>query len=190
MEPSTDATALLERLRQGHASAASDLLPLVYDELRALAGAYFRRQVGDLTLQPTALVHEAYAKISGWTDRWESRAQFLAVAAKAMRQVLADHARSRRAAKRGGDRARVTLSGLATPPTEPAPVDLIALDEALAKLSDLSPRQGQIVELRFLAGLDEAEIAHVLGVTSRTVQREWRVARAFLRAELSSEAET
>jgi RNA polymerase sigma-70 factor (ECF subfamily) len=190
MEPSATATAILARVRQGDASAAAELLPFVYDELRALASGFFRRQNPNHTLQPTALVHEAFAKLAGWSDEWESRAQFLAVAAKAMRQVLADHARSKRAAKRGGGRGRVTLSGLATPPVEPTPIDLIALDEALAELSALSPRQGQIVEMRFLAGLDEREIAHVLGVTTRTVQREWRIAKAFLRAALSVEVET
>jgi RNA polymerase sigma factor (TIGR02999 family) len=190
MDASTEVAGILSRMRRGEASAASELLPHVYEELRALAGSYFRNQSPDHTLQPTALVNEAFAKLAHWDGEWESRAQFLAVAAKAMRQILADHARRKEAAKRGGGQARVTLSGLTTPWPQEQQIDLIALDEALAKLARLSPRQGQIVTMRFLAGLDEREVAHVLNVTTRTVQRDWRMAKAFLRAELSDEIES
>jgi len=186
LDTSSEVTEILARVQRGEASAVSELLPHVYEQLRALAGGYFSQQAPDHTLQPTALVNEAFARLARWDGQWESRAQFLAVAAKAMRQCLADHARRKKSAKRGGGRARVTLSGLATPWAREQQIDLIALDEALAKLTDLSPRQAQIVELRFLAGLDEREVAHVLGVTPRTVQREWRMAKAFLRSELST----
>jgi RNA polymerase sigma-70 factor, ECF subfamily len=178
-------TELLARVAGGDESGAATLVPVVYRELRALAGHYFRQQRPDQTLQPTALVHEAFLKLVGSAGSgWESRAHFFAVAARAMRQILTDHARRRSAARRGGGSDRVTLSGLATPAGGDSPIGLLALDEALNRLAELSPRQARIVEMRFLAGLDEKEVAHVLAVTTRTVQREWRVARAFLRAEL------
>jgi RNA polymerase sigma factor (TIGR02999 family) len=165
---------------------------MVYDELRALAGSYFERQSPEHTLQPTALVHEAFVKlVQPAGGEWESRSHFFAVAAKAMRQILADHARRKKAAKRGGGRQhRVTLSGLLTPPTIEQQIDLIALDAALETLARLSPRQSQIVEMRFLAGLDEREVAHVLNVTTRTIQREWRMAKAFLWRELSGDSQS
>jgi RNA polymerase sigma factor (TIGR02999 family) len=181
-----DVTAVLARVRRGEEAAASDLLPMIYDELRALAGGYLKRQIPEHTLQPTALVHEAFLKLARpAAGDWESRAHFFAVAAKAMRQILADHARRKKAAKRAAGGQRVTLSGLLTPPTIEQQIDLIALDEALEKLTGLSPRQSRIVELRFLAGLSENEVVHVLGLTRGVVQREWRTARAFLRCELS-----
>ena len=187
---SGEITEVLTRVGRGEKSAAAALLPLVYDELRALAGSYFRRQRPEHTLQPTALVHEAFVKLAGHTNAgWQSRAHFFAVAAKAMRQILADHARRKKAAKRSGGRQnRVTLSGLLTPTTDESQVDLIALDEAMANLAKLSSRQGRIVEMRFLAGLCEDEVAHVLGVTPRTVQRDWRMAKAFLRCELDGDS--
>lgn len=189
--PPGDITKALDKTGRGDEAAAAALLPLVYEQLRTLAGSYFRRPGPDQTLQPTALVHEAFMKLAGPTDgNWQSRAHFFAVAARAMRQILADHARRRKATKRGVGQQRVTLSGLVTPPAVETQIDLIALDEALAKLTELSPRQGRIVELRFLAGLCEDEVAHLLGVTSRTVQRDWRMARAFLRCELSGQSLT
>jgi len=185
-----DITNILARVGRGDEEAVAVLLPMVYAELRALAGSYFKRQTPGHTLQPTALVHEAYVKLARpTTGAWESRAHFFDVAAKAMRHVLADHARRKKAAKRGGDGLhRVTLSELKTPATAEAQFDLIALDEAMSKLAELSSRQARIVELRFLAGLDESEVAHVLGVTRRTVQRDWRMAKAFLRRELCGES--
>lgn len=183
-------TRLLEAACDGRASAADQLLPLVYDELRALAGSFFRGQRHDHTLQPTALVHEAYAKMvkpgAGLSsqEQWTSRAHFFAVAAKAMRQVLANHARDRRAAKRGGQWKRVTLSGQATPTTR-ADIDLLTLDDALERLAALDPRQARIVELRFFAEMTVEEIAHVMDVSVSTVEREWRMARAWLSARLS-----
>ena len=183
---SGEVTGLLARIRCGEDAAAATLLPVVYDELRTLAGSYFKRRDPKNTLQPTALVHEAFLKLVQHAgDEWESRAHFFSVAAKAMRQILADHARRKKAAKRGGGWHRVTLSGLLTPPTVEQQIDLIALDEALTKLAELSLLQSQIVEMHFLAGLSENEVGQVLGLTRAVVQREWRAARAFLRCELS-----
>ena len=181
-------TSLLEAAQAGRASAIDQLLPLVYDELRALAGSMFRGQRHH-TLQPTALVHEAYAKMvrsggdSSSQAQWTGRAHFFAVAAKAMRQVLSNHARDRRAAKRGGEWQRVTLSEHVTPNAS-RDFDLLALDEALEALGALDERQGRIVELRFFADMTVDEIAHVLGVSASTVEREWRMARAWLSARL------
>lgn len=177
---------MLARAAAGDDLASEALLPLLYDELRALARGFFRSRTPAHKLQPTALVHEAFLKLTRGRDTdWESRAHFLAVAAKAMRQILANHAEARRAAKRGGGRARVTLSGLATPPAAEAQIDLIDLDDALAKLAELSPQQARIVSMRFFAGAEEADIALTLGVSERTVRRQWRMARAFLGNELS-----
>ncbi len=181
-------TEILQRVRRGEHSAAAALLPVVYDELRRLAGSYFQSQNADHTLEPTALVHEAYAKLAGAADdEWANRAHFFGVAAKAMRQVLTDHARRKKAAKRGGGYDRVTLSGLITPPDGVSQIDLIALDEALEKLSARYPQQARVVELRFLAGLPLEEAARVLGVSASTVERKWLMARAWLRRELSGE---
>ena len=188
-------TQLLTEVGKGHASAADQLLPLVYDELRALASSYFRRQRPDHTLQPTALVHEAYAKLvgSGGEDAvgsaWTSRAHFFAVAAKAMRQILANHARDRRAAKRSGEWNRVTLSDAVTP-TADREFDLVSLDEALAQLSELDERQARVVELRFFAEMNMKEIAHVMEVSVSTVEREWRMARAWLSGRLRGSGES
>jgi RNA polymerase sigma-70 factor (ECF subfamily) len=184
-----EVTEALARVCRGEEAAAADLLPVVYQELRALAGSCVKRGGPEDTLQPTALVHEVFLKLARpVADDWDSRAHFFAVAAKAMRQILVDHARRKKAAKRGGGWHRVTLSGLLTPPTLEQQIDLIALDEALTKLATLSRRQYQVVELRFLAGLSENDVARVLGLTRHVVQREWRAARAFLRCELSGDA--
>ncbi|MEN8149936.1 MAG: ECF-type sigma factor [Planctomycetota bacterium] len=181
-------TEILARVTAGDDRATEILLPLLYDELRSLARAFFRRPGKDHTLQPTALVHEAFLKLTrGKQIDWESRAHFFAVAAKAMRQILANHAESKRAQKRGGDRNRVTLSGLGTPMGQEEAIDLIDLDAAMTKLAGLSPRQAEIVTMRFLTGMEEEEIAHALGTSARTVRREWRMARAFLKLSLSGE---
>ena len=184
-----DVTQVLARAARGDDSAVAVLLPVVYDSLRALAGSFFRQERADHTLQPTALVHEAYVKLLGSADStWENRAHFFAVAAKAMRQILSDHARSKRAAKRGGpDRKRVTLSGLRTPPVD-SQIDIVALEDALTKLGKTDQRQCRIVELRFLAGLSVADTAHVLKISAPTVKREWRMAKAWLRRELEGDA--
>lgn len=195
----TEITRILNQINDGHPSAADELLPLVYDELRALASSFFRHQPAGHTLQPTALVHEAYARMvapprSGGgggggddessEDRFNSRSHFMAVAAKAMRQILANHARDRRRIKRGGGWRRVTLNNAITPSVQ-SDVDLLVIDEALSKLAALDPRQSTIVELRFFADMKVEEIARVLDTSVSTIEREWRMARAFLNAELT-----
>lgn len=180
-----EATRALEQLGEGDASAAQRLLPVVYAELRALAGSYFRGQPADHTLQPTALVHEAFVRLIDQTSvKWKSRAHFMAVAATAMRHILTDHARRSGAVKRGGDQQRVELTdGVALTPA--GHIDLVALDEALKKLASFDTRKHRIVELRFFGGLSVEEAAEVLGVSKSTVEAEWRAARAWLGVELS-----
>ncbi|HNO77507.1 MAG TPA: sigma-70 family RNA polymerase sigma factor [Phycisphaerae bacterium] len=181
-------TQMLARARSGDDSAVHALLPLIYGEMRALAGGFFRDQGPAHTLQPTALVHEAFLKLVGPSEvEWQSRAHFFAVAAKAMRQILTDHARRRRAQKRGGEHDRITLSGLSTPVADSA-FELVAFEEAIDRLSKLDERQGRIVELRFLGGLTVEEVGEVMELSVSTVEREWRMARAWLRRELSDEA--
>jgi RNA polymerase sigma factor (TIGR02999 family) len=182
-------TRVLGELHRRNAGAANRLLPLVYEELRALAASFFARRQSGHTLQPTALVHEAYLRLAGnKTVEWESRAHFMAVAARAMRQILINHARDKGAAKRGGDLRRVTLDDAVSPPIGGnRDVDLVALDVALDKLEDLSERQARIVELRFFGGLTITEAAHVLGVGTTTVEDDWRLAKAWLAHELRGE---
>ena len=178
-ESYVNVTQLLDQLSSGDRSAADRLLPQVYEELRALAASFFRQQPGNHTLQPTALVHEAFVRLVGASDaNWSGRKHFFDVAAMAMRQLLTDHARRRAALKRGGDRERVVLedSGGVNEPGHD--VDLIALDEALAELQSLDPRQARIVELRFLAGLSVEETASLMEVSPRTVKLDWQMARA------------
>jgi len=185
--PTHHATMVLRRLVEGDSNAAEELLPLVYEHLRALAGSYFRGQPGDHTLQPTALVHEAYLKLINQTAAaWNDRAHFLAVAATAMRQVLKDSARRRNALKRGGGdeaKERVNLTDVQTPSGQSI-VDTVALDEALTRLAELNPRQARIVELRFFGGLTNEEVGRVLNLSTRMIEKEWRRTRAWLSAEL------
>ncbi len=183
-----DATSLLRRVSAGDARAADALLPLVYEQLRALAGSFFRGQPANHSLQPTALVHEAFLKlVASPQDEWQDQVHFCAVASIAMRQVLHDRARRRRAAKRGGgDARRVGLDHVAEP-SGGAPIDLIALDDALERLSELDPRQARIVELRFFGGLTSVQVGQVLELSSRTVEKEWRRIRAWLGKELQIE---
>jgi RNA polymerase sigma factor (TIGR02999 family) len=162
------------------------LLEEVYDELRGLARRIMRRGPPGQTLEPTALVHEAYLRLARRSpdgDPWESRAHFLAVAAKAMRQVLANHARSRRALKRGQGGKRVTLSEAAVE-AGTTEVDMMALHDALTELAEHDPRKAELVEMRFFGGLTVPEIAHVLNVSTATVERDWRVAKAWIAARL------
>ena len=160
------------------------LVPLVYEELRSMAARYLRSENPGHTLQPTALVHEAYLKLVDQKRvRWKNRAHFYGVASQAMRRILLDHARSRDAAKRGGGRTRVAVSD--TPGgAEPREVDLIALDQALSRLSVLDVDQARIVELRYFGGLTVEETAEVVGVSMATIERDWRSARAWLHREL------
>lgn len=187
-EHSKELTNILNRVKQGDDSAIASLMPRVYAELRALAGSYFQNERSEHTLQPTALVHETYVRLARSENvGWENQAHFFAVAAQVMRRILTDHARSKKASKRGGGKQRIDLSGLLTPTAEEEQVDLLALDEVMTKLARLFPRQGRIVEMRFFSGLGEKEVAHVLGVTTRTIRREWRLAKAFMRVELKGD---
>lgn len=174
------ATRLLSDLGCGDVDAAAKLLPLIYDELRGIAARHFRRQRLDHTLQPTALVHEAFLKLVDQTQaKWKDRAHFFAVAATAMRQILVNHALARAAAKRGGGAARIALTGemAATPESD---FDPLVLDEALKSLARLDSRKARVVELRFFSGLSVEEVAEVLGVSRTTVEGDWRTARAWL----------
>jgi RNA polymerase sigma factor (TIGR02999 family) len=178
-------TQLLIDAGEGNDAALNQILPQIYDELRRLAGSYMRRERSDHTLQPTALVHEAYLRlIDQRRVNWRNRAQFLGMAANMMRRILVNHARDRVAEKRGGSAARVTLS-VAEGPEQPE-LDLVAVDEALEKLADLDPRKTQIVEYKFFTGLTTEEIAEVLGISVATVEREWKFARAWLFAALKT----
>lgn len=184
MRPSSDATTLLQALPEGGPQVAERLFHLVFDELHRLAEAQFRRERADHTLQPTALVNEVFLRLIGQTRTdWKSRAHFLAVAARAMRQILVDHARSRERAKRGGQACRVAAGELVATSAHADP-DLLDLEEALERFAALDQRQSRIVELRFFGGMTVPEIAHVLSVSKTTVEADWRMARAWLRREL------
>ncbi len=179
--PRSEITRLLAAVRDGERQALDRLLPLVYDELRSLARRQMGRERPDHTLHSTALVHEAYLKLAGAGGvEAADRNHFLAIAARAMRQVLVDHARRRLAAKRGGDWQVTTLAD-GHQAVEFRPEEMLALDRALERLE---PRQRQVVEYRFFAGMEEAEIAAVLGMSERTVRRDWVKARAWLYREL------
>ncbi len=185
----TDVAPLLLAWQSGDRAALDQMLPLVYDELHRLAAGYLSRERRDHTLQPTALINEAYLRLVRQREvDWKNRAQFIGVAAGIMRRVLMDHARDRRAAKRPGGRERVSLSliveGIAAPD-----VDLIALEEALEGLAERDARKAQVVELRFYGGLTMDEIAEVLEVSRTTVEREWRFARAWLHDAIESSGE-
>lgn len=180
----SSATQLLQDLSRGDRSAGDRLLPLVYDELLGVARRLMSRQSPDHTLQSTALVHEAYLRLIDQTQPgWGSRAHFMAVAARAMRQILIDHARGKLAAKRGSDWDRVSLTGVGQDAAIPR-LDLLAIDEALTRLAALSERQAQVVELKFFGGLTIDEIAGVLDVSTTAIEKNWRVARAWLSREL------
>jgi RNA polymerase sigma factor (TIGR02999 family) len=179
-DSSARVTKLLEAIDRNESGAAEELLPLVYDELRARAGMLIAGERRDHTLQPTALVHEAYLKLAGGELSFQSRAHFFNAAALAMRRILVDHAVRRNTHKRGGERGRVNLSGvdLAAEPAEP--MDWLELDQALRNLEKISPRQHQVVMLRFFSGRTEPEIAAMMGISEATVQRDWQMARTWL----------
>jgi RNA polymerase sigma factor (TIGR02999 family) len=185
MDSTSDVTALLHAWRSGDDSALDRLTPLVYDDLRRIAGRHLARERGGVTLQPTALAHEAYLRLARQERAaWQDRAHFLAVAALTIRRLLVERARRRRAAKRGGGALAVTWSEHDEPAAEPG-VDLVELDQALGRLAELSPRQGRVVELRFFGGLTVEETARVLDVSPATVKLDWQMARAWLYAALS-----
>ena len=188
MKARANVTALLERWQEGDSGAVDQLFPLLYDELRKLAIHQFQREDGGHTLQPTAVVNEAYVKLVGQRPGTvRNRRHFYALAAKAMRQILIDHARRKQAEKRSGELQRVTLTDALGGPLEivPRSVDALALDEALRDLAAVKPRASQVVELRYFGGLTAEETAEVLEITRKTVTRDWNTARLWLLARLA-----
>ncbi len=186
-----ETTRLLAEVKRGNKDALGKLMPLVYTELRHLAGHYLRAERIGHTLQPTALVHEAYLRLVG-QDRadWQNRAHFMGVAAQLMRRILVDYARRRLAGKRGGIAVKVDLDGVDLGAGTPKLEEILAVDEALRRLSELDPQQGRVVELRYFAGLTVEETGEALGISTRTVKRDWAVAEAWLRCELSGKGAT
>jgi RNA polymerase sigma factor (TIGR02999 family) len=186
-------TQILAAVQRGERAAAQELLPLVYDELRALAAQRLAREKPGQTLQATALVHEAYLKLIEHDDadhaasraavRWAGRGHFFAAAAEAMRRLLIDQARHKRSLKAGGDRVRIDLADV-EPAVEARGIDLLALDEALEKLARRDPRKAELVKLRFFTGLSNADAADALGISPSTADNDWAYARAWLRLEM------
>ena len=189
--PSHEITPLLAAWAGGDPAAGEQLLPAVYAELRRQAARAMRREGPEHTLQATALVHEAYLRLADQHVAWRNRAHFFGVAAQQMRRVLVDHARARRATKRGGGARAITLEGVAAGPgdgvaADERAIDVLALHEALERLALLDAEQARLVELRYFAGLSIEETAETLGVSPATVKREWAVARTWLRRELGA----
>ena len=187
MNPPGEITALLGEMKRGRKDALDRLIPIVYKELRRLAGYYMRDERIGHTLQPTALVHEAFLRLVDQNRAdWQNRAQFMGVAAQLMRRLLVDHARGRAAAKRGAG-APVTLDdarlnqGANIGQTE----EILAVDEVLARLNDLDPQQAQVVEMRYFGGLSVEETAEAMGISARTVKRDWAMAKAWLKTQLA-----
>jgi RNA polymerase sigma factor (TIGR02999 family) len=179
-------TQLLVKWGSGDKAALDELIPLVYDELRKLASSYLRRRSGSNTLQPTALVHEAYVRLADQASiSMEHRAQFFGLAAKIMRDILVDHARKRQAAKRGGQQLRLSLTEAERFGHKPE-VELVALDDALKMLESTNPQHSRVVELRFFGGLTIDEAAQVMGISHATTERYWSFSRAWLRRELAA----
>jgi RNA polymerase sigma factor (TIGR02999 family) len=182
-----DATRIVGELAAGERQRVPELAALVYDNLRRYAAAMMGRANAPRTLEPTALVHEAYMRLVDQSRvNWQGRTHFFAVGAEMIRRVLVDDARRRGAQKRGGDRHRMTLPGHDTP-GDTEEVDVLALDDAIAKLATLDLRAARVVELRYFGGLREADIGQILGVSASTVRDDWRMARAWLRNELSAD---
>jgi RNA polymerase sigma factor (TIGR02999 family) len=188
LDPPGDVTVLLTKWSSGDQDALNQLLPLVYSELRRLAGHYMRQENSGHTLQPTALVHEAYLRLTN-QDRanWRNRTQFMGVAGQLMRRILVDHARKRHAGKRSGP--LVTLDERTPQQAADAsrPEEILAVHLTLERLERLDPQQGKLVELRYFAGLSVEETAEVMGLPLRTVEREWTTAKAWLRAQIAGE---
>lgn len=185
--PPTNAGHVIEADVNRSQEGANHLLPQLYDELRALAAMHLRQERPDHTLQPTALVHEAYVKLIDQAHAgWQSKSHFMALAAQFMRRILIDHARARNADKRGGSRPRSMLTDTLAGALD-CPIDLLDLDAALEQLASIDPRRAQVVEMRFFGGMDVPAAAEALGVSERTVKSDWRFARAWLSERLSGE---
>jgi RNA polymerase sigma factor (TIGR02999 family) len=186
MGRATDVTSLLEAWNRGDASALDRLIPIVYDDLRRVAGRRLRMEREGHTLSATALVHETYLRLMGQhPSHLQNRSHFFAVASELMRRILVDHARRRRASKRGGGAVRITLDAAVAGGASPD-LDLVAVDDALTELAALDTRQARIVEMRFFGGLSAEEAAEVLGISRATVERDWGLARAWLYRRLKS----
>ena len=185
-ENSQHITQLLNQWSNGDAEVLDDLMPLVYKELRRQAAGYLRRERSDHTLQPTALINEAYLKLVDQRDvKWQNRAHFFAIAAQAMRRILVDYARERKREKRGGAAENLPIEEAAFVVSKGKSIDLVALDEALTRLAKFDERQARVVELKFFSGLDIDETAAVLGVSNVTVRRDWNMAKAWLHQEIT-----
>jgi RNA polymerase sigma-70 factor (ECF subfamily) len=186
MKPSThNITLMLKKLNQGNQDVVSELVPVLYDELRRLASYHLRHERPNHTLQPTALVHEAYLRLVDQKQvHWQNRSHFFGIAAQQMRRILVDYARNHQAAKRGGAVAKVTLDEAMIVSTE-NPTEILAVDETLSRLAAFDPQQARIVELRVFGGLTVEEVAEALGISPATVKRDWNVARAWLTREIN-----
>lgn len=178
-----DVTSLLKEVSQGNEEALARLMPLVYGQLKKLAAHCMNAERSDHTLQPTALLHEAYLLLVRQRVEWQSKAHFFAVAAQLMRRILLDYAKTRIRKKRGGVQNKVSLDEVCLF-TEDRSEEVIAVDRSLTRLAKLDPRQSRIVEMRYFGGLEIKEIAEVLGVSSKTVERDWQAAKLWLRADL------
>jgi RNA polymerase sigma factor (TIGR02999 family) len=185
MDPSrSEVTLLLQQWTEGREDALDRLMPEIYAELRRLASSYLRRERRDHTLQPTALVHEAFLKlVDQRAVRWQNRAHFFGIAAQAMRRILVDHARAHAAAKRGAGERPVSIDDVNVAGPMPD-IDILALDQALTRLAEFDPQQSRVVELRYFGGLTLEETAEVMKISPATVGREWTLARTWLYAEL------
>ncbi len=187
MPEKPDITRMLRDCGDGDDSVIDSLLPVVYDELKRLAESHLQRERPDHTLQATALVHEAYLRLVDQTRvEWRNRAHFFALAAKAIRRILIDHARGKKRDKRGGGRKALSLDSALTICQDETATDLLELDDALTRFAENDPGKARVVEMRFFGGLSNEETAAILGVTSRTVERHWQYARAWLYREMTS----
>lgn len=181
-----DITEILAEWRDGNPTAAERLFPIVYEELRSQARRYLRHERSDHTLQPTALVHEAYMRLGGQSDvAIENRTHFFGIASRVMRQILVDHARAHKAQKRGGAAVRLSVENIDIIPEQSA-ADILELNEAMQRLEEIDKRKCQVVEMRFFGGLTEDQIAEIIGVSEKTVRRDWNFAKLWLYRELTS----
>lgn len=186
-ETPNEITQMLVELTDGNQDVVNRILPHIYDELRRLAGSYLRKERADHTLQPTALVHEAYMKLIDQRQvKWQNRAHFFGIAAQVMRRILMDHARKHLANKRGGNAEVLPLEDEILVVSHDKSAELVALDDALNQLNEVDPQKARVVELRYFGGLSIEETAEVMGVSVPTVNRHWRMAKAWLYSELSN----